>query len=159
MIPPEQLGTIIDNIGLPASGTNLSYNNSGTVGPADADIIVSLKEGHRPTEEYIRKLRQRLPEAFPGTLFYFLPADIVSQLLNLGLASPIDIQVIGRNIDANRAYALKLLDQLKQVTGIADLRIHQPFDQPKFDLIVDRTKAQQAGLSQKDVATSLLVSL
>src|SRR5262249_27086250 len=92
-------------------------------------------------------------------MFYFLPADIVSQILNFGLPSPIDIQVIGRNIDANRAYALKLLDQLKQVTGIADLRIHQPFDQPKFDLIVDRTKAQQVGLSQRDVATSLLVSL
>ena len=159
VIPPSELVTILDNIGLPSSGTNLTYNNSGTIGPADADIIVSLKEGHRPTEGYIRKLRQRLPEAFPGTMFYFLPADIVSQILNFGLPSPINVQVIGRNIAANHAFALKLLDQLKQVTGIADLRIHQAFDQPKFDLIVDRTKAQQAGLSQKDVATSLLVSL
>jgi multidrug efflux pump subunit AcrB len=159
VIPPSELDTIIDNIGLPASGTNLSYNNSGTVGPADADIIVSLKPDHRPTEEYIRILRQRLTESFPGTMFYFLPADIVSQILNFGLPAPIDIQIIGRNIDANHKFALGLLDKLKQVTGIVDVRIHQPFDQPKFDLTVDRTKAQQVGLSQKDVATSLLISL
>jgi multidrug efflux pump subunit AcrB len=159
VIPARELDTIIDNIGLPNSGTNLSYNNSGTIGPADADIIVSLKPDHRPTDEYIRILRQRLPESFPGTMFYFLPADIVSQILNFGLPAPIDIQVIGRNIDANRNFALGLLDKLKQVTGIADLRIQQPFDQPKFDLTVDRTKAQQVGLSQKDVATSLLISL
>jgi multidrug efflux pump subunit AcrB len=159
VIPANELETIIDNIGLPASGTNLSYNNSGTVGPADADIIVSLKADHRPTDEYIRKLRQRLPESFPGVVFYFLPADIVSQILNFGLPAPIDIQVVGRNIDANRKFALDLLEKLKQVTGIADLRIQQPMDQPKFDLTVDRTKAQQVGLSQKDVATSLLVAL
>jgi multidrug efflux pump subunit AcrB len=159
VIPARELDTIIDNIGLPASGTNLSYNNSGTVGPADADIIVSLKPDHRATEEYIRALRQRLPDSFPGTMFYFLPADIVSQILNFGLPAPIDVQVIGRNIDGNHKFALDLLDKLKQVTGIADLRIQQPFDQPKFDLTVDRTKAQQVGLSQKDVATSLLISL
>jgi multidrug efflux pump subunit AcrB len=159
VVPAHQLETIIDNIGLPASGTNLSYNNSGTVGPADADIIVSLKPGHRPTDEYVRALRQRLPVDFPGVTFYFLPADIVSQILNFGLPAPIDIQIIGRNIDANRKFALDLLEKLKQVTGIADLRIQQPLDQPKFDLTVDRTKAQQVGLSQKDVATSLLVAL
>jgi multidrug efflux pump subunit AcrB len=159
VIPPDELETIIDNIGLPASGTNLSYNNSGTVGPADADIIVSLKGNHRPTDEYVRALRRRLPENFPGVMFYFLPADIVSQILNFGLPAPIDIQVIGRNLEANRKFALDLLEKLKQVTGIADLRIQQPADQPKFDLTVDRTKAQQVGLSQKDVATSLLVAL
>ena len=159
VIPASELATIIDNIGLPASGTNLSYNNSGTVGPADADIIVSLKGNHRPTDEYVRTLRQRLPESFPGVVFYFLPADIVSQILNFGLPAPIDIQVIGRNIDANRKFALDLLEKLKQVTGIADLRIQQPMDQPKFDLTVDRTKAQQVGLSQRDVATSLLIAL
>jgi multidrug efflux pump subunit AcrB len=159
VIPADELETIIDNIGLPASGTNLSYNNSGTVGPADADVIVSLKPNHRPTAEYVRALRRRLPESFPGVVFYFLPADIVSQILNFGLPAPIDIQVIGRNIEANRKFALDLLEKLKQVTGIADLRIQQPMDQPKFDLTVDRTKAQQVGLSQKDVATSLLVAL
>jgi multidrug efflux pump subunit AcrB len=159
VIPANELETIIDNIGLPASGTNLSYNNSGTVGPADADIIVALKGNHRPTDEYVQRLRQRLPESFPGVVFYFLPADIVSQILNFGLPAPIDIQVIGRNIDANRKFALDLLEQLKQVSGIADLRIQQPMDQPKFDLTVDRTKAQQVGLSQRDVASSLLIAL
>jgi multidrug efflux pump subunit AcrB len=159
VIPADELETIIDNIGLPASGTNLSYNNSGTVGPADADIIVSLKGNHRPTDEYVRALRRRLPESFPGVVFYFLPADMVSQILNFGLPAPIDIQVIGRSLDANRKFALDLLEKLKQVTGIADLRIQQPMDQPKFDLTVDRTKAQQVGLSQKDVATSLLIAL
>jgi multidrug efflux pump subunit AcrB len=159
VIPANELVTILDNIGLPTSGTNLSYNNSGTVGPADADIIVSLKKGHRPTDEYVRALRQRLPVDFPGVTFYFLPADIVSQILNFGLPAPIDIQVIGRNMEANRKFALDLLEKLKQVTGIADLRIQQPLDQPKLDLTVDRTKAQQVGLSQKDVATSLLIAL
>ena len=159
MIPANELETILDNIGLPASGTNLSYNNSGTAGPADADVTVSLNPGHRPTDEYIRILRRRLPEDFPGTTFYFLPADIVSQILNFGLPAPIDIQVVGRNVEANHKYALGLLEKLKQVTGIADLRIQQPFDQPKLDLTVDRTKAQQMGLSQKDVATNLLIAL
>lgn len=159
IIPPSELETILDNIGLPTSGTNLSYNNSGTAGPADADIIVSLRKNHRPTDEHIRTLRRRLPEEFPGVVFYFLPADIVSQILNFGLPAPIDIQVVGRNIDGNRKFALNLLEKLKRVTGIADLRVQQPFDQPKFDLAVDRTKAQQAGLSQKDVATSLLITL
>ncbi|HTT41170.1 MAG TPA: efflux RND transporter permease subunit [Burkholderiales bacterium] len=159
VIPPSEVETILDNIGLPTSGTNLSYNNSGTAGPADADIIVSLKSGHRPTDEYIRMLRRQLPESFPGVVFYFLPADIVSQILNFGLPAPIDIQVVGRDIEGNRKYALALLEKLKQVTGIADLRIQQPFDQPKLDLAVDRTKAQQIGLSQKDVATNLLVAL
>ena len=158
VIPANELATIIDNIGLPASGTNLSYNNSGTVGPADADIIVSLNANHRPTDEYVRALRRHLPESFPGVVFYFLPADIVSQILNFGLPAPIDIQIIGRSPD-NRRFALDLLEKLKQVTGIADLRIQQPVDQPKFDLTVDRTKAQEVGLSQKDVATSLLIAL
>jgi multidrug efflux pump subunit AcrB len=159
LIPATELETILDNIGLPASGTNLSYNNSGTVGPADADIIVSLRRGHRPTQEYIRMLRAQLPLDFPGVTFYFLPADIVSQILNFGLPAPIDIQVIGRRVEENRAFAVKLLEQLKGVPGIADLRIQQPFDQPKLDVTVDRTKAQQAGFSQRDVAGNLLITL
>jgi multidrug efflux pump subunit AcrB len=159
LIPAAELESILDNIGLPTSGTNLSYNNSGTAGPADADIIVSLKKGHRPTDEHIRRLRRELPDQFPGVVFYFLPADIVSQILNFGLPAPIDIQVIGRNLGANHAYALSLLEKLKQVTGIADLRIQQAFDQPQLQLTVDRTRAQQAGISQKDVASSLLIAL
>jgi multidrug efflux pump subunit AcrB len=159
VIPPRELDTILDNIGLPSSGTNLSYNNSGTTGPADADIIVSLTKGHRPTQEYVRLLRQNLPVEFPGTTFYFLPADIVSQILNFGLPAPIDIQVIGRNIESNRQFAFLLLDRLRQVAGIADLRIQQPFDQPKLDVTVDRTQALQAGFMQHDVATNLLIAL
>jgi CzcA family heavy metal efflux pump len=159
LIPPSELSTIIDTIGLPSSGTNLSYNNSGTTGPADADILVSLNQGHHATEQYIRLLRQNLREQFPGVTFYFLPADIVSQILNFGLPAPIDIQVIGRKMEENRQFALKLLERLKSVSGIADLRVQQPFDQPKLDVTVDRTKAQQAGLSQRDVASNLLIAL
>ena len=158
-IPAQELETVLDNIGLPSSGTNLSYNNSGTAGPADADIIVSLREGHAPTETYIRKLRRELPEAFPGIVFYFLPADIVSQILNFGLPAPIDVQVIGRNIDANRTFTLNLLERLKRVEGLVDLRLNQPSDQPMIAVAVDRTRAQQAGLSQRDVATNLLIAL
>jgi multidrug efflux pump subunit AcrB len=159
VIPASELATIIDNIGLPLSSTNISYNMSGTVGPADADIQVALNAGHQPTEHYMHLLRQHLPEKFPGLTFYFLPADIVSQILNFGLPAPIDIEIVGRNIEANRKYAVGLYDQLKTVDGIADLRIQQPFDQPKFDINVDRTRAQQAGLSQKEVASNLLISL
>ena len=159
LIPASEVSTIIDNIGLPLSGTNMSYNMSGTLGPADADIQVSLNPGHAPTEQYMHLLRKKLPEKFPGLTFYFLPADIVSQILNFGLPAPIDIQIIGRTIEANRKYSIALFDKLKKVDGIADLRLQQPFDQPKFDITVDRTRAQQAGFSQKDVATNLLIAL
>jgi multidrug efflux pump subunit AcrB len=159
IVPASELATIIDNIGLPLSGTNMSYNMSGTLGPADADIQVSLNAGHGPTEHYMRELRQQLPEKFPGLTFYFLPADIVSQILNFGLPAPIDVQIIGRNIEANRAFTLGLYQKLKQVDGIADLRVQQPSDQPRLDINVDRTRAQQAGFSQKDVASNLLIAL
>ena len=159
IIPAGELATIIDNIGLPLSGTNMSYNMSGTLGSADADIQVSLNPGHGPTEHYMKELRQHLPEKFPGLTFYFLPADIVSQILNFGLPAPIDVQVVGRNIDANRAFTLGLFQKLKQVDGIADLRVQQPADQPRLDINVDRTRAQQAGFSQKDVASNLLIAL
>ena len=159
IIPAGELATIIDNIGLPLSGTNMSYNMSGTLGPADADIQVSLNAGHGPTEHYMKQLRQHLPEKFPGLTFYFLPADIVSQILNFGLPAPIDVQIVGRNIEANHAFALGLYQKLKQVDGMADLRVQQPFDQPRLDINVDRTRAQQAGFSQKDVASNLLIAL
>ena len=158
-IPPSELSSILDNIGLPVSGINLSYSNSGAIGNADADILVSLKEGHRPTEQYVHDLRQKLAAEFPGISFAFLPADIVSQILNFGLPAPIDIQIVGRDAEGNRRHALKLMDRLNRVDGVVDLRIQQPFDQPKLHINVDRTKAQDAGFSLRDVASNLLISL
>jgi multidrug efflux pump subunit AcrB len=158
-IPQKEIDSIIDNIGLPYSGINLSYSNSAPIGTADADIMVSLSKGHRPTAEYVHNLRLRLPEEFPGVTFAFLPADIVSQILNFGLPAPIDIQIVGYNTDANRAFADKLLERVKQVRGTVDLHVQQPFDQPYLHIDVDRTKAQQVGFTQRDVANNLLVSL
>src|SRR5207245_1282490 len=158
-IPPDQIASIIDNIGLPYSSINLSYSNSAPTGPADADILVTLSPKHRPTDDYVHDLRLRLREAFPGIDFSFLPADIVSQILNFGLPSPIDIQVVGYDLQANRQFADKLLRRIKTVAGAADLRIQQPFDEPHLHVDVDRTKAQLAGFTQRDVATNLLISL
>jgi len=158
-IPQKEIDSIIDNIGLPYSGINLSYSNSAPIGTADADIMVSLSKGHRPTADYVHNLRLKLPEEFPGVTFAFLPADIVSQILNFGLPAPIDIQIVGYNTDANRAFADKLLERVKQVRGTVDLHVQQPFDQPYLHIDVDRTKAQQVGFTQRDVANNLLVSL
>ena len=158
-IPPGEILSIIDNIGLPYSGINLSYSNSAPIGPADDDILVSLTEGHRPTEEYIHDLRLKLPQEFPGVTFSFLPADIVSQILNFGLPAPIDVQIAGYNVAGNRAFAGRLLTQLRQVPGTVDLRIQQPSDQPYLNVDVDRTKSQQVGFTQRDVANNLLISL
>jgi len=158
-IPPDQIDTIIDNIGLPYSSINLSYSTSAPVGTADADILVSLKEGHSATAKYVHDLRLRLASEFPGTTFSFLPADIVSQILNFGLPSPIDIQVVGYNLNANREFANRLLAGVRQIPGTVDLRIQQPFDQPYLHVNVDRTKAQQVGYSERDVANNLLISL
>jgi multidrug efflux pump subunit AcrB len=159
IIPPDEVATILDNIGLPLSGTNMSYNMSGTLGVADADIQVALKHGHGPTAEYVRRLRAELPEKFPGLMFYVLPSDIVSQILNFGLPAPIDIQIAGRNIEGNRAFAIDMIGKLARIPGIADLRIQQPADQPKLQVTVDRTKAQQAGLNQIDIARNVLITL
>ncbi len=125
----------------------------------DADILVSLKEDHHPTDDYVRGLRKTLPRDFPGVTFAFLPADIISQILNFGLPAPIDIQVIGADIDANRTYSTHLLDQLRTVPGLVDLHIHQLFDQPKLHITVDRTKAAQSGFTARDVAGSMLIAL
>jgi multidrug efflux pump subunit AcrB len=159
IIPAAELAGVIDNIGLPYSGLNLSYSTSAPIGPGDADIMVTLGEGHRPTAEYIHALRMALPSRFPGVLFSFVPADIVTQILNFGLPAPIDIQVVGRDLPANRTFASRLVTRLAQVPGIADLRVHQEFNQPRLHLDVDRTRAAQLGLTQRDVATSLLISL
>ena len=158
-IPASELSNILDNIGLPYSGINTSYSNSAAIGPADADIQVSLTEKHRPTDEYVHALRGRLASEFPGLTFYFLPADIVSQILNFGLPAPIDIQIIGQNIEGNRQYANKLFNQVKYVPGTTDLRIQQPFNSPKLQVDIDRTKSQGAGFTARDVASNLLVAL
>ena len=158
-IPQRDLANVIDNIGLPNSGLNLSYSISAPIGSEDADILVSLNANHRPTEEYVHDLRGKLNDAFPGVMFYFLPADIVSQILNFGLPAPIDVQVVGANVTANREFAAGLLEKLKQIPGTADLRIQQPFNHPKFHVTVDRTKAGRGGFTERDVANSLLVSL
>jgi multidrug efflux pump subunit AcrB len=158
-IPPKELVTIIDNIGLPYSGINLSYSTSAPIGPADADIQVELSKDHRPTKEYVRELRMKLAHDFPGVTFYDLPVDIVTQILNFGLPAPLDIQIVGRNLTANRAFAESLINKLKFVPGAVDLRIQQPFNYPKFHIEVDRTKTSQVGFTQKDVANNLLISL
>ena len=159
IIPPDQLDNIVDNIGLPFSGINMAYQNTGTIGPGDGDALITLKEDHAPSEKYVKQLRSLLPQKFPGTTFSFLPADIVSQILNFGLPAPIDVQVIGNNQAANYAYATDLLKRMRQVPGIADLRIQQVFNYPQINVQVDRSLAGEVGLTQRDVANSLLVTL
>jgi len=158
-IPSRQLDNIVDNIGLPISGINMAYGNSGTIGPEDADILISLGPNHDPTESYIDTLRETLPRKFPGVKFAFLPADIITQILNFGLPAPIDLQIIGPNSQANMQYATQLLKKVRQVTGVADLRIQQETDHPRLQVDVDRTLASEVGLTERDVADSLLVSL
>jgi CzcA family heavy metal efflux pump len=158
-IPPSQLDNIVDNIGLPFSGINMAYQSTGTIGPEDGDALISLKEDHGPTADFVKSLRTVLPQKFPGTTFSFLPADIVSQILNFGLPAPIDVQVIGSNQKANYAYATDVLKRIRQVPGIADLRIQQVFNYPQINVDVDRTLAAEVGLTQRDVANSLLVTL
>jgi CzcA family heavy metal efflux pump len=159
IVPPSELGGIIDNIGLPYSSINLSYSNSAPVGTADADIQVELNKNHHPTEQYMRELRMRLPQDFPGITFNFIPVDIVSQILDFGLPAPIDVQVVGRDLYADRDVADKLLNELKFIPGMVDLHIQQVFDLPKIHLDVDRTKASQMGFTPFDVAQNLLISL
>jgi multidrug efflux pump subunit AcrB len=151
--------SIIDNIGLPVSGINLSYSNTGTISSADADVLISLTEDHEPTADYIHELRQRLPAEFPGVSFSFLPADITSQILNFGVPAPIDIEIVGRDVKGNRAFANRLLEKMRRVPGLVDARIQQPSDLPSINVEVDRTKALQAGFTQRDVANNLLITL
>ena len=158
-IPQQEFAGVIDNIGLPYSGINLSYSNSAPVGTQDADIIVTLSPKHHPTAGYVHNLRLDLARTFPGVTFYFLPSDMVTQILNFGLPAPIDIQVVGNDLQANRQFADNLLERVKSISGTSDLRIQQTFNQPKLHVDVDRTKAADIGFSQKDVATNLLVTL
>jgi multidrug efflux pump subunit AcrB len=154
-IPAGNVDNILDNIGLPYSTLNTQHATSGLIGAGDADILVSLKGDRRPTAEYIAALRQTLPRDFPGVIFYFLPSDIVTQILNFGLPAPIDVQFEGSDIADYRKIAVTVLDQLRHVPGLADLRIQQPDDYPVLTVDVDRTKAAQGGYSLRDVGTSL----
>jgi CzcA family heavy metal efflux pump len=158
-IPADEIKNIVDNIGLPVSGVNLTYSNSSPIGPGDADILISLNEGHKPTAQYVKILRERLKDDFPGVSFAFLPADIVSQILNFGMPAPIDIQVVGFNRKANQQYAAAILSRIKKVPGLADVRIQQAFNQPELHVNVNRTRARELGVTQRDVATNMLVSL
>ncbi len=158
-VPANEIKSIIDNIGLPYSGINLSYSNSAPIGTSDADILVTLTAKHHPTADYVNQLRLSLAKNFPGVMFAFLPADIVTQILNFGLPAPIDIQVIGSDLEGNRTWASQLLEKLRYVPGTADLRIQQPFDEPYLHFNVERTKSQQLGFSAHDIAQNLLVSL
>lgn len=157
-IPADELTSILDNIGLPYSGINTSYSNNGTIGTADAEIMVSLSEDHKPTADYVALLRKELPRKFPGVEFFFQPADIVSQILNFGLSAPVDIQFLGRDQKGNLAVAQKVAEKMKLIPGAVDTHIHQLFNQPKFQLEVDRSRANQLGLTERDVANSVLVA-
>jgi multidrug efflux pump subunit AcrB len=158
-VPPDQFNNVIDNIGMPYSAYNTMHMSSGTIGASDADILVSLKPGHRPTADFVRDLRRDLPRAFPSATFSFLPADIVTQILNFGLPSPIDVQFEGSDVATSHALAEKMLTKLRLVPGLADLRIQQPFDYPTLEVAVDRTKASQGGFTEQNVANSLLNTL
>ena len=159
VIPKAEQAAVLDNIGVPVSGINLTYDSSDPVGPEDADILVTLQPKHKPTAQYVAQLRNVLAASFPGVTFAFLPADIVSQILNFGLPAPIDVQIVGNQLDKNRVVADRLLAQLRGVRGLVDARIQQPGDAPTIDVNVDRTKAIQAGLTQRDVAQNMLIAL
>jgi len=159
LIPPEEVATLVDNIGFPVSGINMTYNNTGTIGSQDGEIQVGLSEGHRPTAGYVRALRAELPARFPGVTFSFLPADIISQILNFGAPAPIEVQIRGPHLDQNYAYAQALLRRLRHVPGLVDARIQQSLNAPSFDVDVDRTRAQYVGITERDVTNSMVVSL
>jgi len=158
IVPARDLGTVLDNLGLPISGINLSYSNSGTIGSLDGEIQVSLNKGHRPTEHYVEQMRRDLPRLFPGVEFFFHPADMMTQILNFGLPAAIDVQITGNDLRGNFSLAAKLMKQIREVRGAVDTHIHQRLDLPTMSLIMDRTQLQQLGLSANDLAQDLLVS-
>ncbi|HEY1885930.1 MAG TPA: efflux RND transporter permease subunit, partial [Roseiarcus sp.] len=159
IIPPDRLASVVNNIGLPSSGINLSYQNTGTIGVFDADMLVSLREGPTPTDAYIKTLREQLPKAFPGATFSFLPADIVSQILNFGSPAPIDVQIAGNDVKASRAFANKLLAKIRHVPGIADPRVQEAFQDPALKVDFNREFAGVVGLTENDASTSLQTTL
>jgi multidrug efflux pump subunit AcrB len=159
LIPQAELGGILDNIGLPVSGINLTYDSASPIGASDADVLITLNPNHKPTPQYVQKLRTALNTGFPGVTFAFLPADIISQILNFGLPSPVDIQIVGGNVSGNRAAAMQLMARLRQVQGLVDLRIQQPDDAPAINIDVDRTEAIKAGFQQRQISQNLLIAL
>ena len=159
IIPAHELATVVDNIGMPGSGINMTYNNTGTIGTQDGDIQIKLRHDHRPTADYVRTLREELPNRFPGVTFSFLPADIISQILNFGAPAPIDLQIRGPDLTANYAYAQELLRRLRHVAGLVDARIQQSLSGPGFNVDVDRTRAQYVGVTERDVTNSLVINL
>jgi len=159
IIPPDELAALVDNVGMPISGINMTYNNTGVIGTQDGDIQIKLTEDHLPTADYVRQLREELPRRFPGVVFAFLPADIISQILNFGAPAPIDMQVRGADLAANFAYANELLSRVRHVPGVADARIQQSAANPTLNVDVDRTRAQYIGLTERDVTNSLVVNL
>lgn len=159
LIPASELETILDNLGVPNSGINLSYSNAGTIGTLDGEILMALKQGHRPTEELVSLLREQLPRRFPGIEFFFQPADIVTQILNFGLPAAIDVQFTGPNMQANALLAAELTKRIRQIPGAVDAHVHQRLDAPALDLRMDRTRLQQFGLSAANVGQNLLIAL
>ncbi len=159
IIPPDELETLVDNIGFPVSGINMTYNNTGTIGSQDGEIQIGLSENHRPTAQYVQALREELPARFPGTTFSFLPADIISQILNFGAPAPIEVQIRGPHLDQNYAYAQDLLRRLRHVPGLVDARIQQSLSEPSFNVDVDRTRAKYVGVTESDVTNSMVVNL
>ena len=159
LIPPEELGTILDNLGVPNSSINLSYSNAGIIGTLDGEILMSLKDGHRPTEELVSLLRAELPRQFPGIEFFFHPADIVTQILNFGLPAAIDVQFTGPNLAGNYALASELTKKIQKIPGAVDAHVHQRMDGPAIELQMDRTRLQQMGLSAFNVGQNVLLSL
>ena len=159
IIPPDELETLVDNIGFPVSGINMTYNNTGTIGSQDGEIQIGLNENHRPTADYVHTLREELPTRFPGVTFSFLPADIISQILNFGAPAPIEVQIRGPHLAENYAYAQSLLRRLRHVPGLVDARIQQSLSEPAFSVEVDRTRAQYVGITERDVTNSMVVNL
>jgi multidrug efflux pump subunit AcrB len=158
-IPANELTGILDNIGVPTSGINLSYNNTGTVGNADTDVMVSLQPNHHPTADYVARLREQLPKHFPGASFFFEPADIVAQTVNFGVPAPLDIQIVGADVPGNFAVASQIAERMRAVAGAVDVHIQQPPDQPRMQFDVNRVRIQQLGLTERDVANNVLISL
>jgi len=159
LIPPQELETLLDNLGVPNSGINLSYSNAGTIGTLDGEVQISLREGHRPTDAIVTLLRTELPKRFPGTEFFFQPADIITQILNFGLPAAIDVQFTGNDLQGNAALAAELTKSIRQIPGAVDAHVHQRLDAPSLNLQMDRTRLQQLGLSAANVGQNLLISL
>jgi multidrug efflux pump subunit AcrB len=159
LVPADQLETILDNLGVPNSGINLSYSNAGTIGTLDGEIQIALKKGHEPTARFVAILRRELPKRFPGIEFFFQPADIVTQILNFGLPAAIDVQFTGNSVDANAALAAELNKQIQHIPGAVDSHVHQRLDAPSINLDMDRAQLQQLGLSANNVGQNVLIAL